>query len=121
MSNSSSDDQNEWLFAVQGVRPIKSQPLVEKPKPRVRKLERDLIFTHDLHGLTVDDAYRHVRQLVSESYEYGIGELRIITGKSGRIAREFASWMNTRHFQQYVRGVSLEHGGGSFIVYLLPR
>lgn len=100
---------------------MNSHTPIEKPKLRARKLEQDRIFTHDLHGFTLDEAYQYVKKLIADSQEYGIQELRIITGKSGRMAREFPSWMSTHHFREYVRGVSLEQGGGSYLVYLLTR
>lgn len=92
--------------------------VIEKPKPKVAKLQRDRIFTHDLHGFTVDEAHKYVASLVEEAHQFGIGELRIITGKSGRISREFPQWMNTRNFQRIVRGVVSENDGGSYIIYL---
>jgi DNA-nicking Smr family endonuclease len=121
MSKSTNTDHNEWLLAVQGVNRIKTTAPVEKPKPRLRTETFDSVLTHDLHGFTVDAAYQYVLELIEEAQQYGVEDLRIITGKSGMIAREFPTWMNTRAFQPYVRGVSLESSGGSYLIYLLAK
>lgn len=121
MSNISPEDHNEWLLATQGVKHMTPPTVIETPKPRIEKPKRDTIFTHDLHGMVVDDAFKYVKELIVEASEYDVGELRIITGKSGRIFREFPQWMNLPLLREYVRGHSLEQNGGSYLVFLHSR
>jgi hypothetical protein len=123
MSNINSEDHNDWLLAIQNVKPMNSNVVVEVPnvKPKIIKSIKDTVFTHDLHGMTVDSAFHYTMDLIEESFEYNISELRIITGKSGSIFREFSSWMHTPYFRQFVRGVSIEANGGSYLVFLLNK
>jgi hypothetical protein len=123
MSNIEPEDHNEWLLAVQGVHQINAPTVlgIPSPRPKVTNPMTDAVFTHDLHGMTVDDAFHYLGDLMEDACEYNIAELRIITGKSGSIYREFHSWMNTPYFRQFVRGVRLEANGGSYLVFLLSK
>jgi DNA-nicking Smr family endonuclease len=69
--------------------------------------------TIDLHGLTVNEAFERVRNVITTAKHSGLREITIITGKSGVIRKEFPHWVARG---EDVREVKELHGGGSFLV-----
>jgi DNA-nicking Smr family endonuclease len=69
----------------------------------------------DLHGLTVQDAYRVVVEFINTR---SADNILIITGKSGQIRKECPDWLllNPR-----VRSWEEQNGGGAFRVKLVTR
>ena len=66
----------------------------------------------DLHNMTVEDAHRRTKSFLDAVTKHK-KQVRVITGKSGIICREFPLWMEVR---DDVRRTVKENGGGSFIV-----
>lgn len=72
--------------------------------------------TLDLHGLTVNDAYRATLDFIANSGRRST--LTIITGKSGQIRREFERWVGGL---PKVHSVTPKCGGGAFTVRILKN
>lgn len=67
----------------------------------------------DLHGLTLDEAYNRVKNAFADCYSKGIRKLKVITGRSGEICRQFPMWAELDHHVQYTK---LNTDGGSYFV-----
>ena len=67
----------------------------------------------DLHGLTLDEAYNRVQNAFADCYSKGIRKLKVITGRSGEICRQFPMWAELDQHVQYTR---LNTDGGSYFV-----
>jgi DNA-nicking Smr family endonuclease len=122
MQNISNDDLKLWHAVIATVTPLdnpssdvtSSQPCNVRSYPE----QGTISTTYDLHGLTIESAYRFMLDLVMLLNEYEIKQVRIITGKSGAIRSEFPQWMNTPVFLMKVSRYSLEGTGGSFMISL---
>ena len=53
-----------------------------------KKLERGKVTSIDLHGYTLDQANKKVSELILSSYEKGIRNINIITGKGNRSSNQ---------------------------------
>lgn len=67
----------------------------------------------DLHGLTLDEAYKRVKAAFHDCYGKGIRKLKVITGRSGEIFRQFPQWAE---LDEHVKQVTLNRDGGSYFV-----
>ena len=67
----------------------------------------------DLHGLTLDEAYNRVKDAFADCYSKGIRKLKVITGRSGEICRQFPMWAE---LDTLVKSVTLDRDGGSYSV-----
>lgn len=47
----------------------------------------------DLHGLTVNEAYLKTLEFIETSHKNNLPHIRIITGASGSIKKEFTNWI----------------------------
>jgi DNA-nicking Smr family endonuclease len=119
--NISKEDLVIWQEAVKGVTSLdmptdvtSSQPSVVRSYPHAEWMPH----THDLHGFTVEGAYRYMVALLDELQNHNYGVVRIITGKSGQIRQEFPAWMQTSRLSLHIRKIHIESTGGSFIVWL---
>ncbi len=83
-------------------------PLDKAPKKKITKPAKPRIRTIDLHGMTVQDAYDLMHNVLPDWKQK---TLIIITGKSGRIFREFPTWM--ANFPN-VSGYILLPSGGAY-------
>lgn len=72
--------------------------------------------TLDLHGLTVDDAYRATVEFIRDSG--GRSSLTIITGKSGQIKQEFPRWVEGI---PKVHSITAKCDGGAYTVRVLKK
>lgn len=64
----------------------------------------------DLHGYSLQDAYNKVNYILSLEH---IKEIRIITGKSGKINKEFLYWIEGN---KRIKRITKENDGGSFLI-----
>ena len=69
----------------------------------------------DLHGLTLDEAYNRVKDAFQDCYSKGIRKLKVITGRSGEICRQFPMWAELDDRVQYTK---LNSDKGSYFVKL---
>ena len=67
----------------------------------------------DLHGLTLDEAYNRVKDAFADCYSKGIRKLKVITGRSGEICRQFPIWAE---LDTNVKSVTMNRDGGSYSV-----
>ena len=67
----------------------------------------------DLHGLTLDEAYNRVKDAFADCYSKGIRKLKVITGRSGEICRQFPHWAE---LDTHVKSCKLNRDGGSYFV-----
>ena len=67
----------------------------------------------DLHGLTLDEAYDRVKAAFKDCHSKGIRKLKVITGRSGEICRQFPYWAE---LDTLVKSVTLNRDGGSYSV-----
>jgi len=67
----------------------------------------------DLHGLTLDEAYNRVKDAFADCYSKGIRKLKVITGQSGEICRQFPHWAE---LDAHVKSCKLNRDGGSYFV-----
>tara|TARA_E500000318_G_scaffold83060_1_gene78616 strand:- start:619 stop:873 length:255 start_codon:yes stop_codon:yes gene_type:complete len=67
----------------------------------------------DLHGLTLDEAYDRVKEAFRDCHAKGIRKLKVITGRSGEICRQFPHWAQ---LDDNVKSVKLNRDGGSYFV-----
>lgn len=120
--NISNDDLKLWHSVIETVTPLDypSGDVTSGQPCNVRlHAEKGVIATtHDLHGLTIEAAYRFLIGMIVALNEHEIKSVRIITGKSGAIRSEFPLWMNTPVFLMKVRRFTLEVTGGSFMLDL---
>ena len=69
------------------------------PRPKI-KLSRRI----DLHGLTLHDAYVNTVEFIQSHIDNGSDSIRIVTGASGNIKKEFVSWiLKTKCIKKYLQ------------------
>lgn len=73
---------------------------------------------HDLHGKTLQAAYDYMVDLIDEATSLDVTMLRIITGKSGELNRQFPLWMKSPRFKTWIRSATQESTGGSWLLRL---
>lgn len=100
------DDMRLWERVCATVRKLGEKVAPSAPPPFVAPLpdgERNYI---DLHGLTVDEAYRATVEFLEDT---NLKVVLIITGKSGQIRQEFPHWMEVLGYR-YI----MVNGDGAF-------
>ena len=56
----------------------------------------------DLHGFTLNEAYIKTLEFIEKSSNNGFKKINIITGASGEIKKEFATWIsNNKSIQSF--------------------
>lgn len=71
----------------------------------------------DLHHYTIHDAYLKVLNFIEESYRGNVFEIYIVTGASGKIKKEFPSWICSHKLVKSQKLIS----SGEFKVWLIRR
>lgn len=111
------DDIQVWNNFVNGVKPIEREPPKELPrtKPKIKaEYQKNYI---DLHGLTIHEAWAATLDYINRSQSKGLRKVRIITGTSGIIRREFPGWLASQNFKKLISSYS-EINQSSFLVYI---
>ena len=105
--------------------PVRAQEPTPFPKRlRVHPApERELLFSLDLHGLTVEQAYQTLRRFVSLHVRQNSKTITIITGKGskereGLIHREVKNWLETPFFREKLHDYRWLNGGGALELHL---
>ena len=73
--------------------------------------------TEDLHGLTLQEAYRVVGDVIDNCHDTSTKKVRVITGK-GSISEEFEGWVDTH---PRVRKVEPSKDRGSYTLWIAIR
>ncbi len=74
-SNISDKDKKDWENFLS-----KNESLPNKDLKDYKKFQKKTIL-YDLHGYSLDDANKKIKDLIHQSYENGINKLIIVTGK----------------------------------------
>ncbi len=124
----SSDDLSLWEAIKKTLSPLTKnkarEPVSMPPKLRVRRApERELLYTLDLHGLTVEEAYQALRRFIMIHIRQNTKIITIITGKGspqkeGLIHREIAGWLETPFFTEKINQTRWLNGGGAIEIML---
>lgn len=73
----------------------------------------------DLHGMTIQRAFRATREFVTEHYSMGSRALVIICGKGGKIAEEFPLWcQNIPCIRKIEPNIDSKGECGSYLIIL---
>jgi hypothetical protein len=116
------EDRKLWKLVTDGISPLVFTSTVSPPVARPRPLmppRGRFRPTLDLHGLTLAQAHNETRQFIYEAKVfYGLKYVRVITGLSGSIRREFPLWVA---MLPQVRTIEPLNGGGAFKIVLTKR
>ena len=74
-SNISDKDKKDWENFLS-----KNESLPNKDLKEYKKFQKKTIL-YDLHGYSLDEANKKIKDLINQSYENGINKLIIVTGK----------------------------------------
>lgn len=74
--------------------------------------ENVTLYTIDLHGLTLNQAYDLTKStILNTNYK----KIKVITGSSGEIKRQFIFWMENQDISKYIKEVTPINNGSYFI------
>lgn len=124
----SNTDLSLWESIKKTLRPLKKNRATE-PVPFPKRLKvhaapaRELMSVLDLHGLTVEEAYRTVCRFITLHVRENTKYITLITGKGtkdkeGRIHQEIAGWLETPFFKEKINQVRWLNGGGALEIML---
>ncbi|PCJ96652.1 MAG: hypothetical protein COA52_01235 [Hyphomicrobiales bacterium] len=80
-----------------------------------------LHYIMDLHGKTVQQGYNLTLSFIKIHALSGKKTVKIITGRSGKMKKEFERWMSNPVFKPYIKEIHEDFHKGSFVIKLLPR
>lgn len=115
------EETDNWATFTQTVKPLKGRGnLVFKeipPRLKVRKaLLGELLYELDLHGKTLEEAYRITLQFINLHHKKGTKEITVITGKGslkkGLIKNEIVFWLETKAFKDKINSFEWINDGG---------
>lgn len=78
----------------------------------------DIPLMVDLHGLTVQQGYNKTFMFVRLHRMYKSSHCKVVTGRSGKMKREFTGWMKNPQFAPMVESYKEFDDRGSFILKL---
>ena len=121
-------DLKVWEEFVSSVKPLKQKkgfhvlpdlPRRLKIKPRI---EKQIYYTLDLHGYTLQEAYNIVFKFISIHFRLQSKHITIITGKglndSGKIKKEILLWFETPIFKEMISSFCWTNSGGTLKIEL---
>lgn len=118
----SPEDKEIWKKVTDGVIPLTFTPeaaAIRSPALVVNSIHtphnRYFSPTLDLHGMSVNQAHIETKTFFYKAKLFKLKYVRIITGLSGQIKREFPFWLEN---MSGIRRVEVLSGGGSFKIYL---
>lgn len=107
-----------WALITKTVRPLGVKgPMPHAPMLNARDVKPSIRPWHpvlDLHGMTLHDAHRAVREHIANARRHQWKKITVITGRSGDIFQEFTHWLEG----QPIRSYQLQKNGGSYILWL---
>lgn len=114
-------DKGLWALITKTVRPLGSKaPMPTAAILNAQDIKPSIHPWHpvlDLHGMTLCDAHRAVREHITTGRRLRWSKIVIITGKSGDIFQEFPHWIE----DQPVKSFKLLPNGGSYQLWLDPK
>ncbi len=120
-------DDSSWVEYAQSVQPLRQKknlnPKTVPPRLKVRKTALGtLISTLDLHGKTLEEAYRLTKIFFDLHLKNGTKQISIITGKglngTGKIKNEIELWFETPFFKEKINAYHWENDGGVLSIRL---
>ena len=99
-----------WDDLKKTVQPLELDMLEQELPPRLkvrRSPGQPVLYTLDLHQMTLQQAYQKTLQFIEKHYKIGSKKIQIITGKGrdgkGLIHMEFTNWLDTNRLKKYIR------------------
>lgn len=122
------NDITLWENVKKTLKPL-TQKKASEPVPFPKRLrvhaapKRELLFTLDLHGLTVEEAYQVLRQFITLHVQENSKTITVITGKGnktkeGLIHHEIQNWLETPFFKEKINRTMWLNGGGALEILL---
>ena len=110
------DDKKLWEAVTNSVKLVGSvSPKIGSPRNQVGSRGSYMRPTLDLHGYGLNDALRESAAFIKEAKRVKLKYVRIVTGRSGQIRREFPFWLeNISEIRRY----EVMNGGGAFKIFL---
>jgi DNA-nicking Smr family endonuclease len=128
----------------EAAKPARAQPPTRPPQPvldpvrpagidrrswlRLKRGQIAIERSVDLHGLTQQQAHRHLAHFLAEAQQAGLRAVLVVTGKGGPeggVLRQMVPrWLNEGHNRDRVLAVAPaqpRHGGGGALYLLLRR
>lgn len=122
------NDTELWNQLKQSVQPLAFNAAEQDLPPRLKVRRAPLSpvsYNLDLHHLTIQEAYQKTQQFIEKHYKIGTKHIQIITGKGregkGAIHGEFAGWLDTTPFKQYIRQWEWKNDGGAANLWLRKK
>ena len=121
------NDCSLWEELKKTITPLKESKMgrflgIKPTRLRVRKITRDLLYTIDLHGFTVEEAYQIFTRFLNVHVVHQSKSIRVITGKgkegSGLIHKEMPLWLENPKIADKIQEVRWLNGGGSVEIIL---
>ncbi len=88
----------------------------------VRRSSAELLYTLDLHGFTVEEAYQIFTRFLNTHVARHSKSVKVITGKgitgAGLIHREMPIWLENPKIADKIRSVHWQNGGGCVEIIL---
>ncbi|MBQ9090408.1 MAG: Smr/MutS family protein [Alphaproteobacteria bacterium] len=112
---------SQWIEYIKTVKPLlkKTDKIVPDIPPCLRayrQVREGIKYELDLHGLTLEEAYRTVKLFIDVHIRHNTQKIRIITGKGiqgkGKIKNEIALWLETPFFRDKVMEINWLNDGG---------
>jgi DNA-nicking Smr family endonuclease len=107
--------------------PVASKGMADKGTvARLASGEYEVQGKLDLHGLTLEEAYKKLKSFIEKHYRKGSRCVLIITGKGspGQLAREVPRWLSLSDMAAQILVVSMaspKHGGSGALYVLLRK
>jgi dsDNA-specific endonuclease/ATPase MutS2 len=158
-SGLSEDDYSVWIEYTRSIKPLHREPAVSMRSPIIAKADvpphrspsktaiirppsaRDLKNVHinarlDLHGMTLDTAYKSIINFIVQSYNRGHRCVLVITGKGlsgsgdwwedqGVLRRDVPRWLKEEPLSSKITTYAMakpEHGGsGALYIFIKKR
>jgi len=110
------DDKKYWEAVTKSVILDASFPKISSPRAVLSvRGERYMRTTLDLHGYGLNDARFESVMFIKDAKKFKLKYVRIVTGLSGQIRREFPLWLeNIPEIRRY----EVLNGGGAFKIFL---
>jgi len=117
-------DFDLWTALTSTVTPLKHTKV--KPEVKALKFKRNIQsieYSLDLHGYSIQDAYKNVISFISKHYKRQTKRILIITGKGkptkeGLIHHEIVDWLNRDILKQYIKTFTWVNNSGAIQIYL---
>ena len=114
-------DIDVWNQFTQTIKPLSGKtdkhPREFPPQLHACRVSKgELVFELDLHGYTLDEAYKTVKKFIDLHYKKESKQIKIITGKGinqlGKIKSEIELWLETPVFSHKIREIKWINSGG---------